>query len=461
MPDAANVLLIHADQHRFDCVGANQSVVPAGPGRLLKTPNLDRLATEGTNFRHAYTPCPVCTPARASLATGTWPSRHGAWVIKHCQGYRPADPKLPTLWQQFADAGHRVAHVGKYHGEVAGDPVDHGATTFLPEWKYDKWRADLGLPRRPRTNNSWGEVDPHADTDTCRLGWGATHAIGEIEAARQENRPFFVRWDPSEPHLPCIVPEPWASLVKPSEVPPWPSFGDDLSTKPICQRLSQKRWGCDGWAWEDWQPIVARYLGEIMLLDHHVGRLLDRLDALGVADDTLVIYTADHGDFCGGHGMVDKHYCGYDDILRVPLLARGGGFAAGRVRDDFVSHEIDLATTLLAVSGIDVPETFAGRDLQRADEPRSDIFSQYGGTMEGVVDQRYLRDERWKYVYGPVTGDELYDLKNDPAELHNVVDDSAHANELARLRGRMMAWMAEVGDQLNGPDWRWPARVSP
>ena len=466
MPDARNVLLIHSDQHRFDCVAANQPHVSAGPGRLVRTPNLDRLAGAGVNFTNAHTPCPVCTPARASLATGTWPSRHDAWVIPNTQGYRPAPANLPNLWQLFADAGHRVSHVGKFHGEVAGTPLNHGATTYVVEEAgYDQWRSERGMPPRPTGNGFWGETDAAADTDTCRLGWGASHAIQEIEAARGEGRPFFVRWDPSEPHLPCLVPEPWASLHDPADVPEWPSFPDPLVNKPPCQRLSRQRWGCDDWSWDDWQPIVARYLGEIALLDHHVGRLLDVLDALGIADDTLVVYSTDHGDFCGGHGMMDKHYCGYDDILRVPLIARGGGFSGGGTCDRFVCHEIDLARTLLAAAGVAVPASFAGRDLRgeaRGEgEGRPDAFSQYAGTQQGWCDQRYLSDGRWKYIYGPATGNELYDLAADPGEIDNRIDDPACAAELARLCGRMTAWMAEVGDKLTSPDWRWPGRIKP
>ena len=460
-----NVLLIHSDQHRFDCVGANQPFVPAGPGRLARTPNLDRLAGEGTNFTHAYTPIPLCTPARASLLTGTWPSRHNSWVIPNTLGYCPADPALPNLYRLLGDSGYRSAHVGKYHQELDGPPTDHGAAAFVPEWQYDSWRKRQGLPKRPMTNGFWGEVDP-IEPDQGRVAWGADHAIAEVRNAVDEGRPFFVRWDPSEPHLPNVVPEPWASMVDPADVPPWASFPDDLANKPVMQRLTRERWGCDDWTWEQWQPIVARYLGEVMLLDHHVGRILAALDEAGLADDTLVVYSTDHGDFCGGHGMVDKHYTGYDDILRVPLITRWPGkLAAGTTCDRFLAHEIDLARTIANACLGDVPESFVGRDLiaEAAGEGqgREDIFVQYSGTQQGRCDQRYLRTRRWKYVYCPVSEDELYDLNADPGELVNLIDERKHADELDHLRGRMMTWMAETGDKLTGPQWTWPARTKP
>ena len=460
-----NVLLIHSDQHRFDCVGVNRAVAPPGPGRLLNTPNLDRIAAGGVNFTRAFTPIALCTPARASLATGTWPSRHGSWVIPNTLGYRPADESLPTWFRLAADAGYAVSYVGKYHQELVGTPADHGVTNYLPEEQYEAWRQGKNVAQRPATNGFWGETDPLPE-GLGRLRWEADFAIRSLRESATAGRPFVVRWDPSEPHLPNVVPEPWASMFNPQDIPPWPSFPDDLVNKPTMQRRSRQRWGCDDWTWEQWQPIVARYLGEIALIDHHVGRVLDALDEVGLSDNTLVIYTTDHGDFCGGHGMVDKHYCGYDDILRVPLLARWPGkLPAGETCDRYVYQELDIARTLADLFAGDAPDTFCGRNLAKEaagdDQARDCYFGQYSGTQQGRCDQRYLRTERWKYVYCPVSGDELYDLAADPGELTNVTDAPAHAEELLGLRQQMEKCLKETGDQLTGPLWTWPARTKP
>ncbi|MEM8872628.1 MAG: sulfatase-like hydrolase/transferase [Planctomycetota bacterium] len=461
-----NILFIHSDQHRFDCVGVNQPHALDGPNRLVKTPNLDRLAGDGVNFTSAYTPIPLCTPARACFLTGTWASIHKSWVIPNTLGYRPAPDELPNLYRLFSDAGYRVAHIAKYHKELTGTPLDHGAAFYQDEEDgYDEWRAEQGLEKRPMTNGFWGETDD-VDEDMGRIAWGARHTADQIKAGVDAGKPFFVRWDPSEPHLPNIVSEPWASMYEPGEVPPWPSFPDPLTNKPPMQRRTRERWECEGWDWEQWQPVVARYLGEIALLDKHVGKLLDLLDELGVADDTLVVYSTDHGDFCGGHGMNDKHYCGYDDILHVPLIARlPGKLDANTECNRFVVHELDLAKTFLDAAGIDAPKSFVGRSLfdEVADvEPaRQDVFMQYSGTQQGRVDQRYLRDRRWKYVYTPAATDELYDLENDPAELTNLIDDPRYANELHHLRERMMVSMKEAKDPLTGPLWKWPERIQP
>lgn len=357
-----------------------------------------------------------------------------------------------------------MAHVAKYHSELVGTPLDHGASAFHPEQDYPAWRADQKLPPKPHTNGFWGEPDPIDDSQS-RLAWGADHTIQQIRTARDEGRPFFVRWDPSEPHLPNILCEPWLSMIKPSDIPPWPSFADTLRNKPVMQRKTRQRWGCDQYTWEDWQPVVARYLGEIMQLDHHVGRVVAELDRLGVAENTLVIYSTDHGDFCGGHGMVDKHFTGYDDILRVPLIMRfPDRIAPGTTCDRFLAHEIDLSKTIVDLACEQTPASFVGRnvldELNGTTTPRDDIFVQYAGTSQGRCDQRYLRTRRWKYVYCPVSEDELYDLDADPGELTNLIDAPEHADTLHDLRQRMMRWMSETNDRLCGPLWKWPARVS-
>ncbi len=464
MPDRPrpNILLIHSDQHRYDCLSCHDA-------SRARTPHLDRLAAGGVDFTHAFTPNPVCSPARACLQTGAWATRHGCVTIPHTEAFRPADPALPVMTALLADAGYRVAHVGKFHHETTGDPTDHGAEAFVPYAAYHRWREQQGLPPRPREHRLLGEVDPHITPQQSPLHWQCDQVLGLLDGfaatastgpahGGRERRPFLLRWDPPEPHLPCIIPAALQDLYRPADIAPWPSFPDPLENKPEVQRRNRRRWGVDGWPWEKWAPVVGRYLAEIELLDTQVGRLLDALDRRGLADDTLVIYTADHGDLCGGHGMMDKHFVMYDDVMRVPLILRlPGRLPAGAACDAFVSHEIDLARTLLAAAGVDAPESFVGRDLLEPDRlDRPDVFAQYQGTHQGLYSQRMLRDRRWKYVYNAVSTDELYDLDADPGEVDNRVDDPAAAGELHRLRERMGGWMSEIGDPLSPPLWTWP-----
>ncbi|HEX29010.1 TPA: DUF4976 domain-containing protein, partial [Candidatus Poribacteria bacterium] len=172
--------------------------------------------------------------------------------------------------------------------------------------------------------------------------------------------------------------------------------------------------------------------------------------------DTLVIYTTDHGDMCGGHGMIDKHFIMYDDVVRVPLIMRWPGrIEAGMRCDSFVIHSLDLATTFCQVAGVPVPETFRGKDLLAVisgeGDDRQDVFSMYHGNQFGLYTQRMVRDRKWKYVWNATAEDELYDLETDPGEINNLASDPRYAGELERLRGRLVAWMEEIGDRILNP----------
>lgn len=439
-----NILLIHADQHRQDCVGVNGHP-------LLQTPALDRLARQGVNFSHAFTPIPVCTPARASLLTGTWPARHGCIANAGTEVHPPDRLELPTISGLLHDAGYTTGHVGKWHVLQNLGPTDFGVDDYIPEHGYRVWRSAQGLPPVPRTNGYFGEVDPAITPAQSALAWGADRTIDLLRRASAGDRPFLIRWDPSEPHLPNVVPEPYASLYPPASTPPWPSFPDPLHAKPFIQQQQRRTWGIDGWSWEDWAPIVGRYLGEIALLDAQVGRILDELDQLGMAHNTLVVYSSDHGDLCGGHGLIDKHYVMYDDLVRVPFLARWPGvMPTDTVCDAFICSALDLAYTVCAAAGVEPPATFAGVDLrdQLTRPARADIFAVYYGNQMGLYSQRMVRNRRWKYVFNATAEDELYDLAHDPGEITNLAGCPEFAQVRQQMRLRLLAWMEQTQDQL-------------
>jgi arylsulfatase A-like enzyme len=329
-------------------------------------------------------------------------------------------------------------------------PEHFGFDTYISDKGYLAWRREQGLPPLPTRNGWFGEVDSGVTPHQSALGWGANQVIALLEAAAARGTPFFLRWDPKEPHLPNVLPEPYASLVPPSSVPPWPSFPDTLLGKPFIQRQQVRTWGLDGWSWQQWAPLVARYLGEVALIDAQVGCVLQALDDLGLRDSTLVVYTSDHGDLCGAHGMIDKHYVMYDDVVRVPLIMRWPGrLPAGRTLDAFVTPALDLPVTFCAAGGLPVPPTFVGRDLAAVDQkgPTS-VFATYHGNQFGLYSQRMLRTRRWKYVWNATAEDELYDLPADPGELINLAADRTYAAELGGLRRELAATMAETQDPL-------------
>lgn len=438
-----NILFIHSDQHRFDCIGSNGHP-------LLQTPNLDRLAAEGVNFTHAFCPIPVCVPSRNSLIHGVWPSQHGVIANWGTEAPFPDTSALPAFTQALRNGGYWLAHVGKWQVHPHKSAPGYGFNLAISDRDYDTWRAAQGLPAMPHQNHWFGECDPGVAPEQTRTGWCASQVI---DLLRRRERPFFVQWDLREPHLPNVIPEPYCSMYPPKDIPPWASFPDPLAGKPYMQAQQRRTWQIEHWTWADWAPLVSRYLGCISLIDAQIGRLLDALDELGLTGDTLVVYSTDHGDLCGAHGMIDKHYVMYDDVVRVPLVARWPGrIAVGSTCGAFVSHSIDLARTFCEAAGASVPGTFQGQDLlalcKGEIEARQDIFATYHGNQFGLYSQRMLRDRRWKYVWNAVAQDELYDLANDPGELNNLATHSACGEELRRLRHRLVAWMEEVGDPL-------------
>src|SRR5690606_35339156 len=200
-----------------DCIGANGHL-------LVQTPNLDKLAAEGANFTHAFTPIPLCIPARNSLIHGQWTSGHLSICNWESEAPRPARDGLPSFSQSLREAGYNLGYVGKWHVHPQKTPFDYGFHEYVPEEDYPRWRAEQGIPPRPRTQGWFGEPDPYITPEQSRLGWEASHTIRLIQQFSQNDAPFFIRWDPYEPHLPNVVPEPYCSMYNPKDIAPWPSF---------------------------------------------------------------------------------------------------------------------------------------------------------------------------------------------------------------------------------------------
>lgn len=441
-----NILLIHSDQHRYDCVGANGH-------SFLQTPSLDRLASEGMRFTHAFCPNPLCSPARASFLTGQWTSEHLLIANGDTEAPRGFRDGLDTWSEVLQRAGYWLGYIGKWHAHPDKDPTELGFGQYISQGRYNRWREEQNLGKRPMKNGWFGETDEAITPGQSRLAWGADLIIELMQERSATDTPWVLRWDPEEPHLPNVLPEPYASMYNPEDIPPWPGFGDTFEGKPHIQAQQLRTWGVDGWTWEQWAPVVARYLGEITLMDAQIGRILQALEQCGQAENTLVVYTTDHGDMCGSHGMIDKHFILYDDVTRVPMIARWPGrINPGSMSDAFVCNGLDLATTFCEVADAPVPETFRGESLMPlfagTSGSREDIFSAYHGNQFGLYSQRMVRDRRWKYVFNATAEDELYDLEIDPGELINRATDPACAEELARLRQRLMTWMEQTHDRL-------------
>jgi arylsulfatase A-like enzyme len=402
-----NILLILADQHRYDCIGYS-NIYP------INTPNIDKLAKHGMWFTNAYTPIPVCCPARQSMLNGRRPETFGAlWNYNNGLKVSTLTPSDYTWVRDIKDYGYHTAHIGKWSINPEYSPNYFGFDDYVSDSEYNEFRKEE-YPHIKFSNGFFGETNPiplkHSHTH-----WIADKAIQMIEQYTNmslysndkiniknntksstnnitknssnnqddnkrnnkdyhnnginndnKERPWMMSIDFSEPHLPCRPSEPFAGMYDSSSIPIWPSFEENFNNKPYIQQQQLYSWGIENFAWNDWAPIVARYYGIISQMDDAIGRIMDKLDSLGIANNTIVLYSADHGDMCGSHRMIDKHYVLYDDIVKVPLIARWPGvIGSGAVCNNFVCHSLDIPPTILDIAGIIGKEFFQGTSLMQ------------------------------------------------------------------------------------------------
>ncbi len=452
MERTPNILIIVVDQQRYDCIGYSNDYP-------VRTPHVDRLAREGVWFSQAYTPIPVCGPARQSFLCGKRPESFGAlWNFDYGLPVGALDPAAYAWPRELQAAGYQTGHLGKWGVHPRYDPTHYGYDRHVGEGDY----RDFVARRHPGVtagSSYFGERDT-LPLEDARTHWMARQASGMIRDFARSDRPWHVRLDFPEPHLPCRPAGPFADMYAPQDVPEWRSFADALANKPYIQRQQLLNWGVEHFSWQDWAPIVARYYGAISQVDDAIGRVLRTLVEEGVEQDTIVVFTADHGDMCGGHRMMDKHFILYDDVVKVPFAVKWPGhIAPGQVCDDFVYSFLDLPPTILEWLGLHIPREFHGRSLASllggtaSRGPRDAVVSTYNGQQFGLYTQRMIRTRKLKYVWNTTDMDELYDLTTDPDELVNVVHDPQYGEALKDLRRRLYEELLDVGDGLVGNSW--------
>jgi arylsulfatase A-like enzyme len=297
-----------------------------------------------------------------------------------------------------------------------------------------------------------GPPEAHEEFFTAYL------AIEQLRALAQRDQPWSLVasfWGPHQPYYPTA---PFAGLVDPRGIPEYPTFRDDYAgNRPLRHFLqrdlhhgSAARWP----DWSTWQEVLARCYEQILQTDAAIGRILDALDELGQAENTLVLYVADHGDAIASHGgLWDKASTYIEEVARIPLVVRWpAGFAGGRVTNRLVSN-LDVTATMLAAAGIAVPPTLHSRNLlPLCQDPAGagwpdHVVCEHNGHGEDIL-QRIVVTDRYKYVAALYDKDELYDLEVDPYELRNLVDEPDYADVGRELRTRLIEHMERVRDPV-------------
>jgi arylsulfatase A-like enzyme len=450
-----NILLITADQLRYDSVGFSGKYP-------IQTPNLDALAAQSLSFNHAYSHIPVCAPARQSLLHGRRAETFGAlWNYNITLPITSLQPEAYTWTKSLADNGYSMAFLGKWGVHPKLDPLSFGYDSYVSEKDYTNFQQSR-YPEVNYTNGFFGEPNPIPVEDS-ETHWFADQARAGLKRLHSEEKPWHMALHFSAPHLPNRPSGRFASLYDPNNIQEWPGFRETFINKPYIQHQQLYSWGVEDYTWADWAPIVARYFGIISQLDEAIGSVLLMLEELEAVQDTIVIFTADHGDMCGSHRMMDKHYILYDDVVRVPMIIRWPRKDKIGVCEQFVYNFLDLAPTLLEALNLEKedPGNLHGMSLvpfisglENSSIPwRDSIVSSYNGQQFGLYTQRMIRNYQWKYIWNPTDIDELYDLSTDPAELLNLINQQLFADIVKQLRRQLYEQLVKDEDALVANDW--------
>jgi arylsulfatase len=482
-PTGPNVLLLCTDQQRYDALGAQGN-------EHIATPNLDRLAAQGVRFDNCYVQNPVCAPSRASLMTSRYVHAHGLWA----NGVSlPATERIFT--RDLADAGYDCGLIGKFHlapcidgreeqrhddgfrvFRWAHDPGHDSPANQYHRWleeNHPLWYADV---RDPASKTQYGNLPAEAHLTR----WTAEETISFLRDGRDENKPFFCVANFFDPHHPFDAPPEYLERYDPRALPEPIGTPDELDTKPEIYTEASKRSyaghakGFAEYTPDEVQQAKAAYYAMVEFIDDEVGRILDVLDELGLADDTIVVFTSDHGEMLGDHRLMLKGPMMFDCAVRVPLLMRWPGvLEPGAVRDELVQW-IDLAPTFLEAAGLPPMPAQQGQSLLPL--LRGEVVADGIGFRDWALSEHrnsshpydppvsttMLRHDRWKVVVhhgAPVTSraraGELYDLLADPDELVNLWDDPAHTHVRLWMQEKLLDVLVATEDRSQPREGDW------
>jgi len=497
-----NILLITSDQQHWNTIGAFNKEV--------HTPNLDRLVKEGTTFNRAYCPNPTCTPSRASIITGQYPSQHGAWTL----GTKLLEDRH-TVGEDFKQAGYKTSLVGKAHFQPLRSTEDYPSLESYPILQdLDFWRnfngPFYGFEHVELTRNHTNEahVGQHyalwMEEKGCRNWrdyflpptgtmdrsitykwpipeeyhyntWIAERTNNQLEQYAKDGESFFHWASFFDPHPEYLVPEPWDTMYDPDQltipsiVPGEheqnpPHFAMTQEENPNFSAWSETGEGIHGYRSHhyyeygernrltdyDRKKLVGVYYGMITMMDKYIGNILDKLDELGLADNTIIVFTTDHGHFFGQHGLQAKGGFHYEDLLKLPFIVRYPGHVPAGQTSEAIQSLVDLAPTFLSLCDLPIPCSMTGVDqkevwLGKQSSARDHAICEFRHEPTTIHQKTYV-DERYKItVYYNQTYGELFDLQEDPNEWRNLWDDPASSQLKSELLLKYI-W-AELGKE--------------
>lgn len=459
-PQRPNVILITTDQQRWDTLGCSGSPI-------IQSPHLDRLAASGTRFDYHFVQNPVCVPSRCSILTGRYPTAHRSRDLK-----TPLRSSEKHLLGLFKDAGYRVGLIGKNH---ALQRTELERLDYLFEAGHRKSVPDISGGAYASS------VDPTpVESYTTFVLRDHTQTFLKEYC----NDPFFLWLSFPDPHTPFAVPEPYASLYDWRTLPEPRTVAGELDTKPLAQRITRRLQGMEEASLEELLRLKAMYYGMVTCIDDAVGSIMETLSALGLRDNSLIVFTSDHGEYLGDHGLVRKGWDFYDALLRVPMLLSWPDRIRSHSVNDSLTESIDIAPTLLDACGIEAPQGIQGQSLLpsliaeegcEAAQTKAFVGAVAGNPGDrsavrsmaeldsyvsqginvpfwqvGATQGKMVRTKRWKLARYLTGEGELYDLQNDPDELENLFNDPRHSETQKEMNELLLHWSFLAEDPLPG-----------
>lgn len=438
---ATNIMLVVTDQLTW-------RALPCYGNTFVKTPNIDRIAKDSVRFTNCYTPCPLCQPARAAFWSGRYP--HETNVLSNGRKWpvAPVPEEFETLGETFAKAGYKTVHFGKCH--------DAGALRGFECSPEEEIPVDDVSPAFPYN------FDTYEDRDT-------TEKTVEFLKHYSSQQPFLMVCDLVNPHNICgWVGENQGShedVPTGKELPPLPeNFEfDDITNRPIavqyicCSHNRQAQ--TEYWTKTNYQHYLAAYYHYLEVVDKEIGKVLDALEKSPYADNTMIVFLADHGDSMAARGRVTKQVDFYEEVTRVPLIFSGKGIHGEGEIHDIVSL-LDLYPTLCGYAGINIPKGLRGMDLSMGlkgqEIPKRDYVASQWHTEWGytVSPGRMICNGRLKYMYYiEDQGEELYDLEKDPYEKVNQARNPEYSKDLEEMRTLFRKYLEETHDNFLSLEW--------
>lgn len=445
-----NIIFIMSDDHASHAISAYGS-------RLIKTPNIDRLANEGMKLENCFVTNSICTPSRAVILTGKYSHINGVPVFNHI------DNTQPMLSKYLQEAGYYTGVVGKWHlgGNNPARP-DDGKPAGFDYWNILPGQGAYFNP--VMIENGKRKTIEGYTTDII------TDLAMDFIKNRPQDKPFFLMYHHKAPHRNWQPDEKHRKQYENVTLPEPPTFNDDYSGKSDAPRQATMRIdrdltdkdlkmpppaGLTAQELKKWkyQRYMRDYLACVASVDDNVGRLLDWLDKNNLSKNTIVIYTSDQGFFLGDHNFFDKRFM-YEESLRMPFMIRWPQrIKAGSVSRSMILN-VDFAPMMLDAAGLKVPQDMQGRSFlpilegRRPANWRTSMYYRYYHPGDHNVAAHYgVRTERYKLIYfNKLDQWELYDLKKDPQEMHNVYSDPGYKRILLDLKKELQRLKKEVKD---------------